>query len=160
MVKKIIKSFPSGLPLGNITSQLFANIYLNELDKFIKHQLRIRYYIRYCDDFVILGKSLKCLILEISNFLKNNLKLSLHPDKISIRRYYKGIDFLGYVSFLHNRILRNKTRKRMFKKINQKIKEFKQSKILKKSFDQTLQSYSGVLKHCDSYKIRKKIFSI
>jgi len=57
LIEKIIRSFPSGLPLGNVTSQIFANIYLNELDQFIKHKLKIKYYLRYCDDFIILSES-------------------------------------------------------------------------------------------------------
>ena len=143
LIDKIIKSFPKGLPLGNITSQLFANIYLNELDKFIKHILKIKYYIRYCDDFVILGGNAENLVLEIANFLKNNLKLSLHPYKIVVKRYQQGIDFLGYVSFPHFKVLRTKTKKRMFKK----------------NKPENLQSYLGVLKHCDSYKVRQIYFS-
>lgn len=152
LIKKIIRSFPEGLPLGNITSQLFANIYFNELDYYIKRNLRIKYYIRYCDDFIILDDNkeyLEELILQIDYFLKETLKLSLHPDKIIIKKYHQGIDFLGYVGFPHHRILRTKTKKRMFKRINQKIKE--------QSFNQTIQSYLGVLKHCNGYKLEKKL---
>lgn len=147
LIEKIIKSFPRGLPLGNITSQLFANIYLNELDKFTKHNLKIKYYIRYCDDFLILSDDrlyLDDLTQKIDNFLNNNLKLSLHPGKIMIKKYNQGIDFLGYVSFPNHRILRVKTKKRMFKKIKPK----------------NLQSYLGILKHCNGYKIKNKITKI
>ena len=150
LVNEVVKSFPKGLPLGNITSQLFANVYLNELDQFIKHTLKIKYYIRYCDDFVIFIQNNESLdnltvvqnarlsIFRINYFLHNNLKLELHPQKISIRKYNQGIDFLGYVSFPHHRILRVKTKKRMLTRINKK----------------NLQSYLGVLKHCSSYKIK------
>ena len=161
LIKEIIKSFSSGLPLGNITSQLFANIYLNELDKFIKYKLRIRYYIRYCDDFIMLDgnrKYLEELISKIGGFIEERLKLSLHQDKIKISRHYQGTYFLGYVSFPHHRVLRSKTRKRMFRKINQRIEELKQSKISEESLNQTVQSYLGVLSHCDSYKLRKQLF--
>ena len=123
LIKEIIKSFSTslnkGLPLGNITSQLFANIYLNELDQFIKHKLKIKYYIRYCDDFVIINENreyLERITPQISLFLNKVLKLSLHYDKIIIRKYHRGIDFLGYISFPYHRILRTKTKKRMFKK--------------------------------------------
>lgn len=119
LIREIIKSFSTspdkGLPLGNITSQLFANICLNELDQFIKHKLKIKYYIRYCDDFVIFSAErefLEQLIPNIGNFLKEKLKLCLHQDKIIIRRYHQGIDFLGYVSFPYCRILRTKTKKK------------------------------------------------
>jgi RNA-directed DNA polymerase len=142
LINKIVKSFEKGIPLGNITSQLFANIYLNELDQFVKHNLKIKYYIRYCDDFLILSEGkiyLENLITKIDKFLKENLKLHLHPNKVTIREYHQGIDFLGYVSFSYHRVLRTKTKKRMFVKINSKNK----------------QSYFGILKHCNSYKIKK-----
>jgi retron-type reverse transcriptase len=167
LIEEIIKSFSispnKGLPLGNITSQLFANIYLNELDQFIKHALKVKYYIRYCDDFVILSNNneyLKELILTINDFLKEKLKLSLHSDKIKIRKYHQGIDFLGYVSFPYYRILRTKTKRRMFKKIQQRIKELKRGEISKESFNQTIQSYFGALKHCNSHKVIQNIINL
>ncbi|MEK7628991.1 MAG: reverse transcriptase domain-containing protein [Patescibacteria group bacterium] len=142
LVDVIIKSFPKGLPLGNVTSQLFANIYLNELDQFIKHKLKEKYYIRYCDDFIILGENLNVLqrlSKKIDEFLGKSLKLSLHPNKIIMRKYIQGIDFLGYVILPNHRVLRTKTKKRLLKRINDKNKP----------------SYLGVLKHCSGYNIRK-----
>ena len=162
LIRKIIESFTNslnkGLPLGNITSQLFANIYLNGLDRFVKNALKAKYYIRYCDDFVILSDNkeyLKRLIIRIDDFLKKELKLSLHSDKISVRKYHQGVDFLGYVSFPYHRILRAKTKKRMFEKIERKSRELKQGKISAESFNQSVQSYLGILKHCDSYKLKR-----
>lgn len=167
LIEGIIKSFSSmpnnGLPLGNITSQLFANVYLNELDRFIKHKLNLRCYIRYCDDFVILSdnrKYLENIIPELSVFLNKGLKLSLHYDKIIIRKHHQGIDFLGYVVFPYHRILRTKTRKRMLRKMERRTGELKEAGISEKSFNQTLQSYLGVLKHCNSYKIKQKLFDL
>lgn len=167
LIKEIIKSFSTsidrGLPLGNITSQLFANIYLNKLDQFMKHGLRMKYYIRYCDDFVIISGNkeyLKKIVPRLSIFLDEELKISLHYDKITMRKYYQGIDFLGYVSFPYHRVLRTKTKRRMFEKIEQRAKALKQNKISKKSFDQSFQSYLGMLKHCNSYKIKQKLFSL
>ena len=90
------------MPLGNLTSQFFANIYLNEFDQFVKHNLKVKYYIRYADDFVILSedkKYLEDLILKINNFLKNSLKLQMHPDKVFIKTLSSGVDFLGWVNF-------------------------------------------------------------
>ena len=130
-----------GLPIGNLTSQLFANIYLNELDQFIKHRLKIKHYLRYCDDFVILNSSemtLRKCHWQIEKFLKENLKLKLHPSKIIFRKLNQGIDFLGYVVLPHYRVLRTKTKKRMLKRINEK----------------NLASYSGLLKHCNSFRLR------
>ena len=146
LIKEIILSFQTdrGIPLGNLTSQYFANIYLNELDQFVKHTLRIKYYVRYTDDFLMLDKSegcLKDLIVPISYFLNNQLKLSLHPDKIIMRKYNQGIDFLGYVTLPYYRVLRTKTKKRIFRRIN----------------GRNIQSYLGVLKHCCGYKIENKI---
>lgn len=163
LLTSVIKSFKRGIPLGNVTSQLFANVYLNELDKFIKHTLKIKYYVRYCDDFVMVSASKVCLenlISQINNFLESHLKLSLHPNKIIIRKYHQGIDFLGYVSFPHHIVLRNRTKKRMFGKINLKMSEFKKYEISVESFNQTLQSYFGVLKHCDSCKLGKKVIDL
>ena len=160
LLNSIIKSFDKGIPLGNVTSQIFANIYLNELDQFIKHILKEKYYIRYRDDFVIFSenkKYLEDLIPQINNFLENHLKLSLHPNKIIIRKYRQGVDFLGYVSFPYHKVLRIKTKHRMFRKIGVKITEFKNNNISKKSFNQTLQSYFGILKHCNSYVLKEKV---
>ena len=157
LVDIIINSFKKGLPLGNITSQVFANIYLHELDLFIKHHLKAKYYIRYCDDFVILNvdkKYLGNLVVKINDFLIGNLKMSLHPNKISISNYRQGIDFLGYVSFPYHTILRPKTKKRMFRKIGLKLLSLEKGSLNKDSFKQTMQSYLGMLKHCNSVKIK------
>ena len=105
LLRRIIGSFETmpgkGLPLGNVTSQIFANMYLNEFDQFVKHTLKVTYYIRYCDDFVILGASqtfLQKLREEIASFLCHVLLLELHPNKVTIRKLHQGTDFLVYVS--------------------------------------------------------------
>ncbi len=155
IIQNIIGSFEKnsgvGLPLGNVTSQLFANIYLNEFDQFVKHTLKSKYYIRYCDDFIIASHSKPLLeenILKIILFLEENLKLRLHPRKVSISKSLQGIDFLGYVVFPHHRVLRTNTKKRMFR-------------ILKNgSTNNVVQSYLGVLQHCKGYTISKYINKI
>ena len=164
LLKGIIQSFETskgkGLPLGNITSQLFANIYLNELDQFVKHKLKIKFYARYCDDFVILSESESYLdqtLVLIDGFLQTKLKLVLHPNKIEIRKWHQGIDFLGYVSFPQYRLLRKKTKKRMFEKIKAKHQLFLKGEISQEKFEQTLKSYNGHLKHCASLKIKGQI---
>ena len=149
-----------GLPLGNVTSQLFSNIYLNELDQFIKNKLKIKYYLRYCDDFVILDDNEKCFapfIAEMENFLAGRLKLRLHPDKIIIRKYHQGIDFLGYVILPHYKVLRTKTKRRMFRKIIVKRQKLEDGLATEKSFNQTLQSYLGILSHCRGHKVKKQL---
>jgi len=167
LLEKIIKSFEKeknrGLPLGNVTSQLFANVYLNELDQFIKHELKAKYYLRYCDDLVILSESecwLKKQIEPIQKFLHEKLKLELHPDKVFIRKLSQGIDFLGYVILPHHTVLRTKTKRRIFSKVRQKKLELEAGRISRESFEQSLQSYLGILKHCKGGKIEKKIREI
>lgn len=125
LVEKIIQSFEKesgkGLPLGNVTSQLFANIYLNEPDQFIKHSLKAKPYIRYCDDFVILDKSSEMLdteIFAIQDFCRDTLLLDLHERKTVIRRINQGTDFLGYVNLPHRMVLRTKTKRRILAHIN------------------------------------------
>lgn len=123
LIEKIINSScdlsATGIPIGNLTSQLFANIYLNELDRFIKHQLRGKYYLRYMDDFLILGevkKSLEVLKVIIQSYLTIKLKLTLHPHKAVIFPVRIGIDFLGYKIFSYHKLLRPSTVKRFAKK--------------------------------------------
>lgn len=138
---EIIGSFSKGLPLGNLTSQLFINVHLNELDQFIKHGLKIRGYVRYADDFILIHFEKELLIdcLEkIKVFLREQLRLDAHPKKIVFKTYTGGIDYLGYVCFPHYRVLRTKTKRRMFKRVNEK----------------NFTSYNGILKHCRSHKLR------
>jgi len=167
LLEKIIYSFEKtkgkGLPLGNVTSQIFANIYLNELDYFVKHELKVKYYIRYCDDFVILAeqREILCLVtLQINDFLKNVLKLELHENKIIIRKPRQGVDFLGYVVLPHYKVLRTKTKRRILKKLQKKRHELERGDISSISFHQSLQSYLGILTHCKGFKVKKDLLSI
>ncbi|MCX6702628.1 MAG: RNA-directed DNA polymerase, partial [Candidatus Wolfebacteria bacterium] len=115
LLREIIRSNPYGIPIGNLTSQLFANIYLNELDHFVKRILKEKYYIRYMDDFLILGLDKKHLheVKElIKIFLCDRLKLEMHPKKAEIFPIDRGIDFLGYVIRGNRRLLRKSTVKR------------------------------------------------
>jgi RNA-directed DNA polymerase len=164
LIKTILISFNSqekiGLPLGNVTSQLFANIYLNELDWFVKRELNIKFYLRYCDDFVILDKdknNLLALIPLFRLFLGEELKLKLHERKIIIRKLNQGIDFLGYVVLPHHSILRTKTRNRALRKIAMKKNSLENKLISEEYFNSSLNSYLGMLKHCHGYKNRAKI---
>lgn len=101
-----------GLPIGSLTSQYFANLYLNELDQFVKHKLRAKYYLRYVDDFIILHdcpRQLNQWKEDINQFLKEKLRLSLHPKKIQLQRTCHGIDFLGYVTYRDHTKVRSRT---------------------------------------------------
>lgn len=111
-----------GIPLGNITSQLFANIYLHELDWYVKQTLKSPHYLRYCDDFIIVSTDrdyLLSLIPKLTLFLEGKLLLTLHPDKIDLRSWNQGIDFLGYVVKPTATLLRHKTKKRILRKVDQ-----------------------------------------
>jgi hypothetical protein len=133
---------------------------MNKFDQFVKHKLKEKYYIRYADDFVILSENKKWLedkIFEIKNFLRDELKLEIHPNKISIKTFSSGVDFLGMVSFSSHRILRTKTKRRMMKKISLKFKLCREELVSKESFSQSLQSYLGILKHCNGYGMVKKL---
>ncbi len=149
LLKEVISSFhtkpDTGLPLGNLTSQLLVNVYMNKFDQFVKHTLKIKHYIRYADDFVVLSDSrgwLENLIPQIQGFLIQNLKLTLHPDKVFVKTLASGVDFLGWVHFMDHKILRAATRKRMIKKIEEN------------PVPATLNSYLGLMKHGNTEKIR------
>src|SRR3989338_4541277 len=139
-----------GLPLGNLTSQLLVNVYMNEFDQFVKRELKIKHYIRYADDFVILSESKEYLgakLPKIQNFLSESLRLSLHPDKVFIKTFASGLDFLGWIHFPGHRVLRTVTKKRMFAKIKHCPSE------------ETLQSYLGLLGHGDAFKLCQEVRS-
>ena len=149
LLSNVIDSFKTGLPLGNLTSQLLVNVYMNEFDQYMKHELKVKYYIRYADDFAILSDNKEYLIdllNKISSFLNNKLKLQLHPDKVYIKTLASGIDFLGWVHFPYHMVLRTSTKRRMLKKIRESdVKE------------EVLASYLGMLWHGNGYKLEEKI---
>jgi len=167
-LENVIESFSAkiegvGLPLGNLTSQLFVNIYMNKFDQFAKHTLKAKYYIRYADDFVIFSENKEWLenqIVTISNYLRQKLKLELHPDKVSIKPLASGVDFLGMVNFPNHRVLRTNTKRRILKKLRKKQKDLQNNLLSKESFNQSAQSYSGALKHCRGHKVQKEIEKI
>lgn len=150
LFENIIDSFSAGLPLGNLTSQLLVNIYMNEFDHFVKRELKVRYYIRYADDFVVLSddkKYLGNLLPQLRGFLERQLKLTLHPNKVFIKTLASGVDFLGWVHFPHHRIPRTTTKRRMLRHTRQS-----QNK-------ETVCSYLGLLSHGNTYNLRSTILS-
>ncbi len=139
----------TGLPLGNLTSQLLVNIYMNEFDQFVKHTLKAKYYVRYADDFVILSRNRAHLIETLRYivvFLHDPLKLQLHPKKVSISTLASGVDFLGWVHFPDHRILRTATKRRMFNSLRSN-----------KEKPEVLNSYLGMLSHGNAKKLQKEI---
>lgn len=165
LLSGIIGSFSSGqsdlfsqrgVPIGNLTSQLFANVYMNEFDQFMKGRLKVSNFARYTDDFLIVSdnrKYLEGLLGPIEQFLKEKLKLGLHPNKIEIRKYSQGIDFLGYVLLPYHIALRKRTRKRIFRKLKTNARIYKQGGISEDRLNNSLQSYLGVLSHGDTYRL-------
>lgn len=108
-----------GLPLGNVTSQLFANIYLSEFDWCVKQSLGVKYYFRYCDDFIIIlpnRKSAEKILQSIKKEL-GSIELVLHPQKVWVRKVKQGIDFLGYVILPRNIVLRSTTKRRIYRRV-------------------------------------------
>jgi retron-type reverse transcriptase len=155
LLERVIHSFDykvagRGLPLGNLTSQLFCNVYMNKFDQFVKHKLKSKFYIRYADDFVFLSNSkeeLLTLTPRIAMFLDQELKLSLHPDKVFIKTVAAGVDFLGWTHFPHHRVLRKTTDRRMFKR------------IYNSPTNETFQSYLGLISHGDTYRLKQKLLN-
>lgn len=151
---------PVGIPIGNLTSQIFANVYMNEFDQFVKHELKVKYYARYTDDFLFISDKISYLINllpSIQEFLEKRLTLTIHPKKINIQPSHRGVDFLGYVVFPNHRLLRARTRKRMIRKLNRKSLKRDQGLISSYLFNQSFQSYLGVLSHANAYKLTTEL---
>ncbi len=154
LLNNVISSFSvensqKGMPLGNLTSQLFSNIYMNQFDQWVKHKLRAKYYIRYADDFVLLSHSkvqLEEQLLKVKSFLQDKLQLCLHPNKIHLQNLSSGVDFLGWKLFADHRTLRTVTKRRALRRIIEHPK------------NETLQSYLGMLRHGNGRKIRGEVF--
>ncbi|HLD60674.1 MAG TPA: reverse transcriptase/maturase family protein [Patescibacteria group bacterium] len=171
LLHKVVDSFHTtgmpgtGLPLGNLTSQLLTNVYMNVLDQWVKHRLAVEThcvrltnakdafnaslpYVRYADDFLFLSANkewLKSIIPALRDFLSRELCLTLHPNKIILKTIASGVDFLGWTHFADHRTLRNKTKQRLFRKIKASPTEA------------TLQSYLGLLNHGNAEKIRRQV---
>jgi len=160
LLSEVIEGFSSGehgvgLPLGNLTSQIFANVYMDVLDQFIKHRLHSKYYIRYADDFVLLScdrAELQRQLYVINDFLIHELHLFLHPSKVFLRTLASGIDFLGWVHFPEHRVLRTATKHRIFRALS--FGEIKKEAVA---------SYLGALQHGNAFQfseyLRKKVES-
>lgn len=158
VITEIISSFNStavspggsvkgrGIPLGNITSQIFANIYLHRLDMFIKKELQCRWYVRYNDDIAIVANNLEKLEIlrdTLIRFVAEELRLNIPMEKTSIRKVQWGIDFLGYVILPSAVLLRDQTKHKMYSGISRK----------------NVDSYLGMLKHCNSHNLKQKVIA-
>ncbi len=156
LLDRVIGSFYSteigkGLPLGNLTSQLLVNIYMNEFDQFMKHTIKARYYTRYADDFVIVSRDrreLEAMLPKIDAFLHESLKLTLHPQKVSIATLVSGVDFLGWVHFPGHRALQTATKRRALRRTQGLEVD-----------SPTVRSYLGMMSHGNTRKARSAIES-
>ncbi len=164
LIREIVGSYAynkegtRGLPLGNVSSQLFANIYLDQLDHFIKDRLRMRWYLRFCDDFIILHwdrTKLAQVLDKVGEFLLIKLDLNLHPNKVVVRKLSEGVDFVGQVSLPHHRILRPKTIRRLFRKTEKRAQEYRQEEISEDAFRSSMQSSLGIFMHGSNQKKRR-----
>lgn len=151
LIQEVVVSFHTtnpgiGLPLGNLTSQLLVNIYMHEFDMYMKQELRVKYYIRYTDDFVILSDDedyLEWLLGKIQSFILEKLHLRLHEDKVQIKTLASGVDFLGWVHFPHHRQIRTSTKRKMLRNMRHYPRP------------QTVTSYHSLLQHGDTYKVKR-----
>jgi retron-type reverse transcriptase len=152
-----------GLPIGNLTSQVFANFYMHHFDAYVTKELGIKYYGRYVDDFVIVHQDqdyLKLLIHQFSDFLFSTLQLTLHPKKIYLQHYSKGVKFLGTVIKPNRTYIANRTKGNFYNAIdkqNRIVRDHKPSKEEKAAFLSSMNSYLGIMKHYKSFNLRKEM---
>lgn len=152
--------YGKGMPIGNLTSQMFANLYLNELDQYCKRELGIKYMVRYMDDVVILHHDKKVLHeykTLIEAFLNNKLNLHLN-NKTAIRPISLGAEFVGYRVWPTHIKIRKSTSLKIKRRLKYVKKLYEADKIPFEKVNATVQSYMGMLKHCDSYRLQSKIF--
>lgn len=151
-----------GLAIGNLTSQLFSNIYMNVFDKFVKNQLNIEYYGRYVDDFVIFHDNkeyLKKLFHIFKNFLKKNLNLDIHPNKIYLQDYKKGLSFLGAYLKPNVKYVSKRIKANFYNLIYEINRDFNKNINYLEKIRSQINSYLGILSHFKSYRLKQKALS-
>lgn len=159
LLDDIADSYDKGIPIGNYTSQYFGNFYLSFFDHWLKEEKRVKYYLRYMDDIVILHESkeyLHQLHKEITEYLNINLGLTIKNNWQVFPTFVRGIDFVGYRCFGSYTLLRNSTKKRLktaVKKLGQKVNR---GKSLNRSDQSRIGSYYGILGWCDSSRLKEK----
>jgi RNA-directed DNA polymerase len=145
-----------GIPIGNLTSQIFANFFMNSFDHYIKKELGIKYYGRYVDDFFLVHNDreyLKSLVFEISSFLQKNLELTLHPRKIYLQHYSKGLKFLGAFLDVNRIYIGRRTKGNFFYAIQEQNRNF----VSSDNFLSCMNSYLGMMKHYKTFSLRKNM---
>ncbi len=167
LIRTILHNYHStqdgkGMPLGNLTSQFLANVYLNELDQFVKHHLKAEYYLRYVDDFVIIHRSYSSLVKDrakIEFFLKEKLSLQLHPTKTRIISIQQGIDFLGFTIFPYYQIIRKKNLRKFKRKYSLLWQQCAMGKITYDLVYDSLEGWIAYAKQANTHHLRRKITS-
>jgi retron-type reverse transcriptase len=149
-----------GMPLGALTSQLFANVYLNPLDHFVKGNLHAKFYLRYLDDSVILERSkekLEGMKSQISDFLISRLNLELHPEKSRISPFHRGVGLLGFRVFYHYRLLKKSNLAHFYRRLAEQEQAHLTGALSKENFEK---SVAGWLAHAawgNTYKLRERV---
>lgn len=166
LIQKILSNYSTksskGMPLGNLTSQFFANVYLNELDHFVKHKLRAKFYIRYVDDFVILHNSKRQLLdwkEKIHNYLNKNLMLELHPDKSKVVFSENGLDFLGLKIFHHYKLLKRRNLRSFRRKLKIICTKYDKKEITYDEVYDFLEGWIAYTKNANTHNLRKRIIN-
>ena len=165
LIRNILSNYNSsnngkGMPLGNLTSQFFANVYLNELDRFVKHELKADCYIRYVDDFVIFSRNKKMLEFykhKIDDFLMQKLSIELHPDKSRILLLKRGVAFLGLRVFSHHKILIRKNIRKFQHKLALLCTQFDEKNIDYDKIYDFLEGWVAYSKQANTYNLRNRI---
>ena len=157
--KSLFNAKGHGLPIGNLSSQFFANVYLNELDQYAKHELKIKHWIRYVDDILVLdreGLELNNYVPQIDTFIRQNLKLHLHPNKVEINRVDRGFKMLGFVCRPRARYIRNETVVRAKRKLNGMLRAKREETKIRA----TANSYFGICQQAKTYNVRKELAGV
>ena len=155
-----VKEQGVGMPLGNLTSQFFANVFLNELDRFVKFHLRARYYLRYVDDFIIMDKSAHLLEdyrYRIDGFLRQELGLRLHPEKSKVISLRQGTAFLGFRVFLHHRLLKGSNLRKFRRKLSQGMLCYGSDRGTYDGIYDFLEGWVAYAKQASTHKLRKRV---
>lgn len=164
LLDAIIDSSPgdAGLPLGNLTSQLFANIYLNELDQFCKRILGIKYYVRYADDIVLIVENKECarqVLQDVRSYTENHLHLLLHPEKSKVFPLAQGVNSIGFKIHPTHRLLRNECKKKVKRKIKKMPNLIRQGEMTPEKANQMLCSWTGHAQNGDSLNFIMKMLN-
>lgn len=148
-----------GLPIGNLTSQLFSNIYLNEFDHYVKRELKTKYYGRYVDDFFLLDRDKKVLLEKlriITNYLRQQYELTVHPNKIYLQNIAKGVPFLGAFIKPYTKLIVNRTKKdinKFFYQTEHSLAKDNSGRKYLNKIEDSIASYAGYMDNFDSYRL-------